>query len=120
MTDYLYRMSYPIEDDSLRTSQVINQAVLVFPGDAEERGIRVIGDVRAWIDGATVHCEAVAEIIDGRKPKLTDLHGWRVVALHAAGENDRSIAEQLGLPSPQTVQRIRTELGLQPHGRRAA
>ena len=117
---FMYLMEYPIEDDSLRTSQVINQATLVFPEDAEDRGIRITGDVRVWIDGDKVRCEAAAEPIEGRKLRAADLHGWQVVALNAAGMNDRTIAEQLGLPSPQSVQRIRTELGLAPARTRAA
>ena len=111
MSDYVYRMAYPIEDDSLRMSQVINQAVLVFPTDAWERGFRLLGDVRAWVDGDKVFCESTAEVLEGTRPKLTDLHGWRVTALHAAGRNDRQVSEELGI-GIDTARRIRLELGL--------
>ena len=117
MSDYVYRMEYPITDDSLRMSQVINQALLIFPEEAEDRGIRVVGDVKAWVDGDKVFCEAVAEVVKGRKPKLADIHGWRVAALHAAGMSDGVIAKELGLSSHQVVQRIRVELGLSPNGK---
>jgi hypothetical protein len=82
---YLYRMAFPIEDDSLRLSQVIAQATLIFPEVAEERGIRVTGDVKVWLDGDHVNCEALAEVIEGRTPRLADLHGWRVAPSSAQG-----------------------------------
>lgn len=116
---YLYRMAYPIVDDSLRTSQVINQATLIFPEDAEERGFKLTSEPRVWIDGAAVNCEAEAELMEGRRPHLADVHGWRVAALKAAGMSDVAIATQLGLKK-QTVQRIRTELGLPAIDRRAS
>lgn len=116
---YVYRMSYPIENENLRTSQVINQALLVFPEDAEERGIRVLGAVNAWIDGPTVTCEAAAEPIEGRRVRSADLHGWRVVALHSAGFNDRQIGEELGI-ALRTARNIRVELGLPAVERKAA
>lgn len=110
---YTYRMAFEIQDDSLRVSQVINQARLVFPDEAAARGIRIIGDVNAWIDGEMVHCEAAAEIIDGRRPTAFDLHGWRVAALVGTGMNDRQISEELGV-TPAVVQKIRTRMGLPP------
>jgi hypothetical protein len=110
---YMYRMAFPIEDDTMRVSQVINSALLIFPEVAEERGIKVTGNVNAWIDGDRVHCEAAAEIIEGRTPRLADLHGWRVAALLGAGLNDRQIAEELGLDL-RKARRIRVELGMAP------
>lgn len=110
---YIYRMVFPIEDDSLRLSQVLNQARLVFPDEAESRGIRIIGSVAAWVDGDKVHCEAHAEVIDGRRPTAFDLHGWRVAALVGTGMNDRQISEELGV-TPAVVQKIRARIGLAP------
>jgi hypothetical protein len=115
---YTYRMVFPIENDSLRVSQVINQAVLLFPAEAEARGIRIIGDVKAWIDGDQVHCEAAAEVIDGRRPTAFDLHGWKVAALAGTGLNDRQIGDELGVSSA-VVQRIRAQIGAAPRRTRA-
>jgi hypothetical protein len=110
---YMYRMVFPIEDDSLRTSQVINQARLLFPEEAEVRGIRVTGDMKTWIDGDKVICEARAEVIEGRTPRAADIHGWKVAALVSAGMNDRQISDEIGV-SPAVIQRIRSEMGLAP------
>jgi hypothetical protein len=106
---YLYRLAFPIEDDSLRMSQVINQAILIFPDEAAHRGVMVTGDVSARIEGEYVICEADAEVIPGRRVKLADRHGALVAELNAEGLNDRRVGIRLGL-STSAIQAIRTEL----------
>lgn len=113
---YVYRMAFPIEDDRLRVSQVINQALLLFPEQADRAGIRLLGDVSAWIDGDKVYCEAAAEVVEGRRPRAMDLHGWRVAALHAAGRVDREVSEELGI-GIDTARKLRLELGLPAIGK---
>lgn len=116
MAPFTFRMEYEILDDSLRVSQVINQAVLIFPEDAESKGIKLVGDVKAWIDENKVCCESPADIIQGRKPRLVDLHGHRIVQMNAAGMSNGRIAEELGC-SREAIRAIVRDLGLPPVGR---
>jgi hypothetical protein len=119
VSTYLYRLNYPITDDSLLISQVIAQATLVFPEMAQRRGIRITGAVKAWIDEDNAVCEAEAEPIPGRRVKLADLYGARVEEFSRDGLNDRQISDVLHI-SPSAVQRIRAELGLPAHHHREA
>lgn len=106
---YLYRLAFPIEDDSLRISQVINQAILIFPEEAAHRGVVIAGEVEARIEDGYVICEATAEVMPGRRLRLADQHGAVVAALNAQGLNDRRVGARLGL-STSAIQAIRTEL----------
>jgi hypothetical protein len=116
VTQFTYRAAFPIVDDSLRVSQVINRAVLLFPDYAHQRGVMILGEVAARLDGNTVVCEALAEEIPNRKHLLADVHGPRIADLNSEGFSDRQIGERLGLPA-STVCRIRYALSIPRVGR---
>ena len=96
MAPFTFRMEYEILDDSLRVSQVIERAKLLFSEDSADKGIRLVGEVTASIGVGKVVCEAAAEVVPGRRPRLVDVHGQRIAELNAARVPNRKIAEELG------------------------
>lgn len=113
VVSYVYRIEFPIEDDSLRMSQVINQALLIFEDEALRRGFVVTGPANAWVHEDRVICEAPAEQVPGRKPKRADLYGARIRELNGHGLTDGQIAERLSIGT-STVQAVRKELDIPP------
>lgn len=112
MTGFLYRLAYPIEDQELTTKRILRQALLAFADDAADRGIRLVGEATARIDGEQVVCEADAQPIPGRRVAATDRYGLRIAELAAQGLNDRQISEALGEISGNTVCTVRQRLGI--------
>lgn len=117
MSDFVYRVAYPIEDDQLTTAQVTRQALLTFSDNAAARGIDLTGEPTAAIDGERVVCEAPASVTPGRRLTVADRHGLRIAELAAKGLSDCRIAEVIGDGlTTASVNYVRSSRGI-PSGR---